>query len=188
MLYLNTNYKTNNFKQNIMENQELTPGKFSINYGLILGAIMIIISVITYATGMALRGEQWPNYIYYLIFPIIVIYAISQFKKANNNILSVGQAIKVGLLVAIISALVSVVYNLLFIYVIDPEFIDQAMKVAEEKLYDNPKMTEEIAEQSMKMIKLFSNPAIGSAFIIAMSALFGLIYSLIAGLIMKREA
>ena len=68
-----------------MEPKKLTLGKFAMNYGIILGLIMILISVITYVTGMALEGVQWPNWIYYVVFPIIILYAISQFKKQNLN-------------------------------------------------------------------------------------------------------
>ncbi len=171
-----------------MDTQKPTAGKFSMNYGLALGAIMILISVITYVTGMALEGVQWPNYVYYLIFPAIIIYAINQFKKANGNVLSLGEAIKVGLAIAMISALVNIIYGLIFNYYIDPEFMEQMMIVYGEKLLENPRMTPEMVEQQMEFMKKFQNPLFGSAFWIAMSAIFGLIYSLIAGLIMKQEA
>ena len=170
-----------------MEIEKTTPGKFAVNYGLVLGAIMILIAVIMYGTGMALRGEQWPNYLYYLAFPAIIIYAIMQYKKHNANTLTLGEAIKTGLIIALISALVYAVYGLLFNYVIDPEFTAKAMEVAKEKLYDNPDMTPEVADQAMKFMEMFSNPFLGITVWIALSAFFGLIYSLIAGLIMKSE-
>ncbi len=171
-----------------MENQKPTPGKFGLNYGIILGIVMIAISVITYVTGMALEGQQWPTYIYYIIFPVVIFYAISKFKKANANVLSLGGAIKLGLSIAVISALVYIVYGLIFNYVIDPEFMGQAMDVARERMLENPDMTPEMVDQSMKFVEMFSNPLIGSAFWIAMSAFFGLIYSLIGGLVMKNNS
>ena len=170
-----------------MEHQKPTAGKFSLNYGVLLGLLMVCISVVTYVTGMALEGAQWPNIIYYIAFPIVVIYAISQYKKANANTLSLGDAIKVGLVVAIISALVFVVYGLLFNYVIDPEFTQQAIEVAKEKMLENPNMSPEQVEQSMVWVEKFSNPAIGMTFWVAMSAFFGLIYSLVGGLVMKNN-
>lgn len=170
-----------------MENQKPTPGKFGLNYGIILGVVMIAISVITYVTGMALEGKQWPTFIYYIIFPVVIFYAISKFKKSNANVLSLGGAIKLGLSIAVISALVYIVYGMLFNYVIDPEFMGQAMEVTKERLLENPDMTPEMVEQNMKFVEMFSNPLIGSAFWIAMSAFFGLIYSLIGGLVMKSN-
>lgn len=171
-----------------METQQPTAGKFAMNYGLVLGGIMILLSVIMYGTGMSLRGEQWPQFLYYIIFPVIIIYGISQFKKSNAGILSLGDAIKFGLVTSVISALVFSVYSLLFNYIIDPEFMDQAMKVAEEKLMENPNMTPEMLEQSINWMKTLSNPFLGVAFWLALSSIFGLIYSLIGGLVMKKES
>lgn len=170
-----------------METQKPTIGKFTINYGLILGLLMILIGVVTYVTGLALEGKQWPNIIYYIAFPVVIFYAISQFKKQNAGFLSLGEAIKIGLLIGVISALVYAVYGLIFNYIIDPDFMGQAMEVAREKMLENPNLTEEIVDQQMKWVEKFTNPFVGIAFWLALSAFFGLIYSLIAGLVMKNE-
>ena len=171
-----------------MENQKPTAGKFALNYGVILGVLMIAIGVVTYVTGMALEGQQWPNIIYYIAFPVVIMYAISQYKKANANTLSLGDAIKVGLSIAVISAIVYLIYGLLFNYVIDPEFMGQMMEVQRDKLLENPNMTQEAVDQSMKMMEMRINPFVGSAFWVAMSAFFGLIYSLIGGVVMKTKS
>jgi len=170
-----------------METHKLSPGKFSINYGLTLGIILIIISAILYFTGMQLEGKQWPMYLYYIIFPVIIIYTISQYKKSNAYSLSLSDAIKVGVITAIISALVFGVYNLIFNYVIDPDFTDKMMEVTREKLLENPKMTEEMVDKSIEIGKKFANPFLATTIWIALSAVFGLIYSLIGGLSMKTE-
>ena len=171
-----------------MEHQKPKAGTFALNYGIILGLVMVTIAVILYVTGMAMEGVQWPNFIYYVVFPIVVIYGISQYKKANANTLSLGDSLKVGLAIAVVSALVYVIYGFVFNYVIDPEFMGQAMEVAKDKMLENPNMTEEQVEQSIKMFEMFSNPMVGTAFWLAMSAFFGLIYSLIGGLVMKNNS
>ncbi|WP_346881488.1 DUF4199 domain-containing protein [uncultured Algibacter sp.] len=171
-----------------MDSKNLSPGKFATNYGLILGIILIVITAILYFTGMQLKGIQWPMYIYYLIFPVVIVYAISQYKKHNGNLLSLSDAIKTGLIIAVISAITFTVYNLIFNYFIDPEFNDKMMEVTREKLLENPKMTEEMVDKSIEMGKKFSNPFLTSTIWIALSAIFGLIYALIAGLAMKKEA
>lgn len=171
-----------------METQNLTPGKFAINYGVILGLVMVVISVLTYVTGLAIEGAQWPTAIYYLIFAIVIFYAISQFKKRNANLLSLSEALKVGVLIGVVSAIVFVIYSLIFNYIIDPDFMHQIMDVARDNMLEqNPDMTEEMVASGMKFVEMFMNPAIASAFWIAMSSLFGLIYSLIGGLVMKKE-
>jgi len=170
-----------------METQEQTPGKFSVNYGLILGAIMILISVIQYVTGMALEGTNWPTYLYYIIFPAVIIYAISVYKKNNNGFLTLSNAIKIGLIIAIISALVNIVYGIVFNYFIDPEFTGKIIEMTGEKLLENPNVTPEMVETQMEMMEKFQNPIFGFTIWLALSAFFGLVYSLIGGLIMKKE-
>jgi len=171
-----------------METQQPTPGKFARNYGIILGVIMILIGVIMYVTGMSLKGIQWPQYLYYVIFPIVIFYAISQFKKQNANTLSLGQAIKVGVVIALISAIVYIIYGLIFQYIIDPEFMGQMKEVVRDKMMEAPNATQELVDQQMKFVEMFMNPFIGSALWVGLSLFFGLIYSLIGGLVMKKEA
>lgn len=171
-----------------MEKQTISPGKFAVNYGLILGVIMVVIAIIMYASDMILEGKQWPQYLYYIIFPVVIIYAISQYKKNNANILSLSDSLKVGVIIAIISGLVYMVYGVIFNYFIDPEFIDKVIETTREKMLENPNMTEEAADKGMKFVEMFSNPFLTGAFWIALSAFFGLIYSLIGGLAMKKEA
>ena len=170
-----------------MEAQKPTVGKFAMNYGVILGVVMIVIGVIQYVTGMALEGKQWPQWLYYIIFPIVIFYAISQFKKQNANVLSLGQAIKIGLVIAAISAVVYLIYGLIFNYIIDPEFMGQMKEVARDKMLEAPNATPEMVEQQMKVVEMFMNPLVGSALWIGLSLFFGLIYSLIGGLVMKKE-
>lgn len=170
-----------------METQKPTVGKFAMNYGIILGVIMILIAVIMYVTGMSLEGVQWPQYLYYIIFPVVIFYAIGQYKKQNANVLSLGEALKTGVAIAAISAIIYVIYGLIFNYIIDPEFMGQMKEVVRDKMLEAPNATQEIVDQQMKVVEMFMNPAIGSAFWIGASMLFGLIYSLIAGLVMKKE-
>ncbi|WP_271784009.1 DUF4199 domain-containing protein [Aquimarina algiphila] len=169
-----------------MENQ-IPTAKFSINYGIILGLILILIHVLMYVSGMLLEGKQWPMYLYYAIFPAFVIFAISAYKKKNSGFLTLGQALKTGISIAALSGLVYAIYNGIFNFFIEPDFIDQMMEVTREKMMENPNMTEEQIEMSIKFAKKLGGPIIGSAFFILLSVFFGFIYSLIGGLIMRKK-
>jgi cation transport ATPase len=171
-----------------MEHQKPTTGKFAMNYGLILGLVMVTIAVLMYVTGIGLEGAQWPTYLYYIIFPVVIMYGISQYKKANANTLSLGEAIKIGIAIAAVSALVYTVYIIIFNYIIDPEYISQAMQVAKDKLLENPNMTEEQVNQTISIMEKMQSPILGSAAWLALSAFFGLIWSLIGGLVMKNNS
>jgi hypothetical protein len=171
-----------------MDSEIKSPGKFAVNHGIILGLILVIIYAFMYATNMLVEGKQWPMFLFYVIFPAYLIYIISQFKKLNGNLLTLSDALKVGVAAAVISGLVYAIFSIILFYVIDPGLMDKIMEVTREKLYENPRMTSEMVDSSMAMMEKFSGPIIGSAIWIALSAFFGLIYALIGGMVMKKES
>ena len=171
---------------NIMEDQPKT-SKIGLNYGIILGVVLILIQVIMYVTGMFFEGKQWPMYVYYLIFPVTIILGIKTYKANNGGFLTLGQALKVGISIAAISGLLFAIYNAIFNLVIDPGFAEQMLDITREKLAENPNMTEEQIEMSIDWARKLGGPVIGGAFFIVMSVFFGFIYSLIGGLIMQKK-
>ena len=171
-----------------MEAQQTTsPGKTGLTYGIYLGLILLLIQVVLYVTGMALEGIQWPMYIYYLIFLVMIFIAVHSFKKSNGGFLSISEAMKTGVSAAAISGVIFLVYNLLLFYVIEPGYGEMILDMSRDKMLESGNMTEEQVEMGLKFSRYMINPFIGGAFWIALSALFGLIYSLIAGAIMKQQ-
>lgn len=165
----------------------VTPGKHAVTYGVVLGIILVLISLVMYVTGMALEGVQWPMYLYYIIFPVTLIIAIKSFKKENAGYLSLSQALKVGVATAVISAIIFLLYNLLFNYVIEPTWSEQIIDATRDKMNEMGNLTEDQVEMSLQYVKWGSDPLIGGAIWLAMSAFFGLLYSLFVGLVMKNN-
>ncbi len=169
-----------------METQKIAPGKFAMNYGLLLGAVMIVIGIFMYATDMPFKGQQWPQYIYYIVFPTVIFIAINKYKQHSAGVLTLGEAIKLGLAIALISALVYIVYGIVFNYVIDPGYNAEVMDHWTNEIAKMDIPVEQ-KEMQLKVMEFFSSPINGSLFWIAASLIFGLIYSLIGGLIMKND-
>lgn len=171
-----------------MENNTPSVSKFALPNGAILGILLIVIVVIMYVTGMLYEGTQWPMYIYYLIYPFFIGYCIYVYRAKNGGFLKLSQALKVGIAIAAISGLVYAIYNVIFAYVIEPGFAERMLDVARDNMLEqNPNMTDEQLEMGLSIAEKMSNPLLGGAFFIVMSVFFGFIYSLISGLIFKRE-
>jgi|26BtaG_2_1085354.scaffolds.fasta_scaffold00030_22 hypothetical protein len=167
---------------------DYSTSKFSIPYGAILGLVITVLAVSMYVSGMLLSGDQWPIYIFYLFFPIFIGYCVYSYRNKNAGFLGLGQAIKVGVTVAVVGGIVYGIYNLIFFYFIEPDITDQLMEVARAKMFEeNPNMKEEEAEMALSFVKKFSNPLFSSAMYILLSAVFGFLYGLISGAIFKRE-
>ncbi len=158
-----------------------------LNYGLILGVVSILISVISYALGMHLERDWKFGVLGFVAMIVILSMAIKKFKTDNNNLLSFGQAVKVGMGVAIVSSVIVIIYNQIFINFIEPEMMNQLLEVEKAKWVE-ANMTTEQMEAAEDMFNLFSGAAISSAIAIVASAFFGFIISAIAGAIMKRSA
>lgn len=171
-----------------MQNPQPSTGKFALNYGLVLGLISVAFVVVLYATNNLLDQNWITTVISFIIMIGVIVYALNAYKKANGGFMSLSQAIKVGLGVALIGALVGAVYNFIFMSFIEPNFIDLIIDKQRETMVEaQPNMTTEQIDQSLEMVKKFAGPWISSAFQIVGGLFFGFIISLIAGLIMKKE-
>ena len=170
-----------------MENQKSSSKQVMLNYGLILGVVSIILSVGIYAMGKIYDQGMGVMLASFVIMAVVIFMALKNFKAGNNNLLSLGDALKIGLGIALIGAIISVIYNQIFINFIEPDFMENMMKVGEQKMLEQyPNMTDEQLEGAKQKQEKFSSPLIGAAMGIVGSLFFGFIISLIEGLILKR--
>jgi predicted branched-subunit amino acid permease len=171
-----------------METQTLPVRKFILSNGLLLGVSSIILSVIMYVMNMHLERNWIVGTLGFVLMIVFIVLGISQFKKSNGTFLSLSQALKIGVGIAVVAGVIGAIYQLIFMNVIEPDFMDKVMeKQYEQMVESNPNMTQEQLDMSMEMAKKFSSPAITAAFSLIASAFFGLIIALIAGLVMKKE-
>lgn len=171
-----------------METTKTSTGKIALSYGIVLGLISVTLAVILYITNNLLDQNWITSLIGFLILIGVIIYALKTFKKANGGFMSLSEALKVGVGVAVIGGLIGALYNYIFMTFIEPDFINQIAEVQRTAILErSPNMTDDQLEQSMVMVKRFSQPWISSAIQLIAGLFFGFIISLIAGLVMKRE-
>jgi hypothetical protein len=172
-----------------MENQKSSSKQVMLNYGLILGVVSIILSVGIYAMGKIYDQGMGVMFASFIIMAVVIFMALKNFKAGNNNLLSLGEALKIGLGIALVGAIISIIYNQIFINFIEPDFMENMMKVGEQKMLEQyTNMSDEQLEAAKAMQQKMSSPLIGAAFGVIGSLFFGFIISLIEGLILKRTA
>ncbi len=167
-----------------MENQASSKSVI-LNYGLYYGIASVLVSVIFYALNMHLQQGLTNMFIGLAVMLAFIILAQKKFKLDNNNILSFWQAVKIGMGTVLIGALISIVYNQIFINFIEPDFMNQAMNIQEQALVDRGLSSDQVDAQ-MEIARNFSGPLISSAFIILAASFFSFILSMITGAVMKR--
>ena len=171
-----------------MENQENTSKQIMLNYGLLLGFSTILINVAVYAMGKTYDPHWSVGVLSLFITVVAIILGIKKIKELNSGFLSLSEALKTGLGIALISGLIGVVYTLIFTNFIEPEFFSRTLEVSQQKMMEAyPNFSDEQLEASTEMAKKMSGPFISSAMAIIGSLFVGFIISLIAGAIMKKS-
>ena len=168
-----------------MENQANSKS-IILNYGLYLGLIGVIIHLILFATGSLLEYQWINSTVSFIAMIALIIIGVKKYREANGGFISWGQGVKIGMGITMISAVITVVYILLFMNVIDPTFQQQAMEVQQQAWLDAG-MTEEQIEGATEMTEKFQSPGILAAMMLAMSAFFGFVVSAIVAAIMKKS-
>jgi len=159
-----------------------------ISNALILSAISIAFNLMLYFLDMHYQQSQEAGIVGIIIMIAILIYAFIQFKKINEGYLSLSEALKIGLGISLVAALIGVVYTYILTEFLDPGMMDKALDFQIEKIrMENPEITSDQIAGMREMQEKFSSPLIRSAFQIIGSLFIGFIISLIGGLIIKKS-
>jgi hypothetical protein len=168
-----------------MEENQPKTGKFSLNYGLILGLISVAFGIMLYSMDAHTTRDTTTQVISILIMIAITLWGIYSFRKANNGYLSLGEALKLGAGIALVAGIIAVIYTAIMANVIDPDF---ATKVAEiQKAADEAAgefSSEQIRQRYDGTINYFW---ISYPFILIINIVIGLIIGLVGGLILKKQ-
>lgn len=171
-----------------METQKTEAKQFVLNYGVLLGILSVFMGVITYVTNAYLNPSWIWGTISFLITVVVISLAIRAFKTKNSGFLSLGEALKVGIGVAVIGGIIGAIWMFLLMNYIEPEYVNQLAEVQRETISEaNPNMTEAQMNTAMEFNAKFTSPYFLLAFTLIGSLFMGLIISLIAGLIMKNK-
>ncbi len=169
-----------------MEEKRPTTGKFGLIYGVIAAVIGIVFTFMLMAGDMLYSQSPVKNIVQVLIFVGVVIAAIYNFKKANNDFLSLGQALGLGAISAIVCALISMVFTYLLTSIIVPDFWERTAEVTAIAMQEsNPSMTSDDIDNALAMQSKFR--WVMYPVILIFNLLIGFITALITGLILKKS-
>jgi len=128
------------------------------------------------------------GHVFILLSLVFVFIGMKQYREANGGTLSYWRAVYTGLLIAIFPAIAFGLYNILYVEVIDPEFM---VKYSEQIIADRSvgKSAAEIVEIKQSVMdeqEMFGNPA--AMFLVMFLSVFvmGLIVSLISAFFVKK--
>ena len=176
-----------------METKNVNFLSIVLKNGLLLGLASVAFNVVLYVTDLLYTDSTLMGILTWLVATAIsvvfIIMAIEQYKKANEGFLSIGEAIKVGVVVAVIAGVIGAIYQVIYTTIIDPDYYEKVVEVTMKKMSG---ITSNFTEEQMEEFqdKMYANkPSIVSSFStsIIFSAIGGLIISAIVGVVKKKE-
>lgn len=169
-----------------MEENQPTIKKISWTFGIILGLVSIVFSLMLYSVDMHYEQSWTVRIISTLLMIAAIVFATVQYKKENSGFLTLSEALKLGTAIGVISGIITLAFFWLLTNVIEPDYMEKAMEIAKVGAFEaNPKMTDEQWSQGAEMQEKFAWLAYPIGIII--NIIFGLIIGLVTGLIMKKE-
>jgi hypothetical protein len=117
----------------------------------------------------------------------VIFYGVKEFRdKVNAGALTIGEAVKLGVLIGFVASLLAAAFGLLYHFVIDPEYMERMAETVRESMEEQGLSDEQI-DQSMKWMNMFRNPVLGAGFVVVWYTFWGMIKGLISGAILKKE-
>lgn len=167
-----------------MEENQPKTGKYSLNYGLILGAISVAFAIMLYTMDAHYTQDPINTVINIVLIVGVTVWGIYNFRKANGGFLKLGQALKIGAGIGLIAGIIAIIYSLFLSNVLDPDFASKVMDARLAPLEASGELTSQQVQQQKEMgIKFFW---MGYPVILIFQILVGLVIGLIAGLILKK--
>jgi len=158
--------------------------KSAMIYGLYLGIVITLYSVILYVAGQ--NANKSLGYISFLLYAIgIVLVQVYYRDHELNGSISYGQAVGFGVAVMLCAGIITALYSII-IYKIDPSLIEQIKAMTEEQ-YLKSGMSEDQVETTMSVASKLMTPGILAISGLFSSVLVGTIISLISSIFVKKQ-
>lgn len=114
-----------------------------VKYGILLTIILLLIFGVSYAMNTYIDPPWWFSLLGFLATILIFIYAFKVFKNGNNNLMTYGDAIKIGLGIAFITGSIMSLFRYILVTSIDPDFIKESVRLFKIHHSDVPMEVEE---------------------------------------------
>ena len=168
-----------------MENQANSKS-IILNYGLITGGASVFIALIAFAMGNSANPGIPLTILGFLVPTILIVLGIKKFKSINGGFLSWGQAVKIGVGISLVWAVIALTFQFILENYIDPTILEQKIELTRTAL-ENWGMDQDVIDEQIEKQRNQS-PLLTNAMGLMMIAFIGFVISAIAGAIMKESS
>ena len=163
---------------------KVTVSQIGLRYGIILGLIMIVYSLILQFIGLA--TNNWASSVSYIFLIAGMVMAHKAFKEGGDGFMRLGQGLGIGTLIGAVSGAISMIFSYLYIKFID----DSMMEMIQEKqieAMEKQGLDDAQIEKAMEMAEKFSGPEVIFGVGLLVFIFFGFVLSLIVSLFTRKD-
>ena len=161
-----------------------------LQYGLLLAGISLVFSLMLFFLDMHYQGGFDQLLVSVIIILAVIAMAQYNFRKANGGFMTLGESVKLGMGLTLIHIVVSLLYYILLVTVMDTDTIDKMNEVQLIQMSEVYNVPQDIIEQEREKIENMSlSDHLQNAiiFITAINLILSLLLSFISGLILRRN-
>ncbi|RZJ94197.1 MAG: DUF4199 domain-containing protein [Hymenobacter sp.] len=160
-----------------------TTTSIGLRYGLLTGLVSIIISFVLNMTQLEQSPAKWLTVV---VLIVGIILAQKNFRQANGEFMSYGQAVGVGMVLTAVSSALGAVFSYIYVTLIDPEMPTRILEKGRADLEARGGMSDAQIDQAMHWTAMFvQGPALAGIALVG-GLLMGLVISLITAAILKN--
>ena len=163
--------------------------KFGMNYGAVLGLILILIALLSWVLGVDEQESMIPSIINNIVIIGFLYYSILQFRdKINNGFISYSESLKLGTTVAFFSSVIMAFYTFIYISYLNPDMLANIMYMTEQAVLEsNPEISEEELDLALEMTGNFTQPHWLMIMGVLSGTFMGFFYSAIISFFVKNN-
>jgi uncharacterized membrane protein YciS (DUF1049 family) len=153
--------------------------------GILLSLVLMVISLIG---GFAhLQFETWFKWLPTIIQVVVIIIFCIQYGNQQTDGVTFGKVFGYGFKISLVISILMIVYALLSLFIIFPEFTDQALQQARAGMEAKGNLTEDQIDKRMEITKKFMQPVPIAIFAFLGTLFFGTIASLLGAAFAKKS-
>jgi hypothetical protein len=164
---------------------KVTVSQIGLKYGIIIGLVFIIYGMIIEFLGLDIEIAQKFNYLSYVFLVIGLVLAHKAFKEGGDGFMSIGQGLKIGMLISLVAGLLSAIFTYAYIKFIDDSMLTKIKDLQIEKMEEQG-MDDAQIEQAMEIAGKFMSAEMIPVWAILGMLFIGFILSLIVSLFTKK--
>ncbi len=164
--------------------EKATISQVGLRYGLIFGLIFIVYGMILQFLDLA--TNQALGYVNYVILVIGLVLAFRAFMEGGDGYMSLGQGIKIGMLISLVSGALSGIFSYVYIKFVDDSMLEKIKDLQIQKMEEQG-MTDDQIDKAVEIAGKFMSAELIPVYAVFGMLIAGFILSLIVVAIMKKN-